>query len=92
MNKTVTDVRSLEERHLISIMLYLNMNPRCKKIEIYNNVSANPRIPDKLNKLEEMGLITQTEDRESRSVIVTLTDKGTMVSQRLAELDRLIRM
>ena len=91
MKPLIDDIRSLEEKHLIAIMLYLNINPRCKKIEIYENVSSNPRIPDKLNRLESMGLITQQDDSESRSIIIALTDKGADVAEKLAELDRIIR-
>ena len=89
--KPANDIRALEGKHMISILLYLNINDRCKKIEIYDNVSNNPRLPDKLDELEAMELITQFKDSDSRSMIIALTPKGKMVAQRLSELERLIR-
>ncbi len=91
MTKGVPDARVLEGKHMISILLYLNINDKCKKIEIYENVSNNPRIPDKLDILESAGLLKQSKDTDSRSMIISLTEKGKMVSQRLSELDRLMK-
>ena len=89
--KEVYGASSLEEKHMISILLYLNLNRRCQKIEIYHNVSTNPRIPDKLNDLEEMGLITQEPTEGSRATTVSLTPKGIEVANLLQNIDRLIK-
>ena len=91
MKPTLIDISSLEEKHLISILLYLNMNPRCKKMDIYEEISSNPRIPDKLNKLEDMGLIIQTDDEETRSKVIILTKKGAIVAKKLAEMDQMLK-
>ena len=84
-------VVGLEEKHLISIMLFLSMNRECRKIEIYENVSSNPRIPQKLDRLEAMGLLTQTYDPNIRSTVIALTPKGRQVSAALVELDKLVK-
>jgi DNA-binding MarR family transcriptional regulator len=84
-------VLSLEEKHLIGIMLFLAMNGSCRKIDVYLNVSSNPRIPDKLDRLESMGLINQITDPNVRSIIIALTPKGKKVAERLVELDRMIK-
>ena len=82
---------TFEEKHLISIMLFLCINGSCRKIDIYDNVTSNPRVPDKLNRLEAMGLITQDKSAGSKSVTVSLTDKGRQIADRLVELDRLVK-
>jgi len=87
----INSVVELEEKHLIAIMLFLSINRSCRKIDIYDNVSSNPRIPDKLNKLEKMGLITQTVQSGARSVIISLTERGGVVADRLVELDKLVK-
>jgi len=84
-------VLGFEEKHTIAIMTFLSINGECQKIEIYRNVSSNPRIPDKLDRLEAMGLLTQTSTKGSRSMIIALTPKGRQVADRLLELDRIIK-
>ncbi len=84
-------VSSLEEKHMISLLMYLVANGPSRKIDIYNCVSSNPRMPDKLNHLEEMGLLHQEMDMMSRSTIVTLTERGYDVAGLLMEIDERIR-
>ncbi len=84
-------VLSLEEKHLISIMMFLSINGQCRKIDVYENVSTNPRIPEKLDRLEAMGLITQSRGSNQKSVIIALTEKGKVAAERIMELDRIIK-
>lgn len=84
-------VLSLEEKHMIAILLFLSINGQCRKIEVYQNVSSNPRIPEKLDRLEAMGLITQTIAKGSRSVTVALTAKGKEVASLLQGIDRIVK-
>ena len=86
-----TTVVGFEEKHTISIMLFLSINGECKKIDVYRNVSSNPRIPDKLDRLEAMGLLTQSVTKGSRAVTVKLTPKGRIVADKLIELDKIMR-
>ena len=37
-----------EEKHVISILMYVAGNPGCKKTDIYDAVSRNPRMPEKI--------------------------------------------
>lgn len=85
-------VVSLEEKHLISILMYMSINEECKKMDIYNQITSNPRIPEKLDRLEGMGLIKQTHDPNQRSVIISLTPIGKQVTEILKEVDRLIKL
>ncbi|MBE6528639.1 MAG: hypothetical protein E7Z64_05715 [Thermoplasmata archaeon] len=84
-------ILTFEEKHLISIMMFLSLNGECRKIDVYHNVSSNPRIPDKLDRLESMGLITQIRDPNTRSIMIRLTESGKHVASTLAELDRFLR-
>ena len=49
-------VTAFEEKHMISMLMFLGANGPSRKIDIYEGVSSNPRMPDKLNHLEEIGL------------------------------------
>lgn len=84
-------VKNLEEKHMISILIFLLDNGAKRKIDIYDGVSSNPRMPDKLNLLEDMGLITQRMDMITRSTIVELTPQGEQVASQLQSIDKTIR-
>lgn len=89
MNSKSTDgVSVFEEKHMISILKYLGSNGPSRKIDIYDNVSSNPRMPDKLNHLEEIGLINQNMDMTSRSTIVSLTLAGEQVASLFVAIDK----
>lgn len=80
----------LEQKHMIAALLYLAENDGCTKTELYGAVSSNPRMPEKLDALEEAGLITQDRSEGSRAVRLSLTDLGHSVATRLAEIEELM--
>ncbi len=83
-------VIALEEKHMISVMMFLGTNGPSRKIDIYESVSSNPRMPDKLNHLEAMGLISQEMDMTTRSTIVSLTPAGEQVASLIVAIDKCI--
>ena len=89
--KDTASVTALEEKHMIAILVYLSTNGPSRKIDIYDGVSYNPRMPDKLNLLEDMGLINQEMDVVTRSTIVTLTQQGDQVASLLIAIDKCIK-
>lgn len=91
VRKEVTDgVIAFEEKHMIATIMYLGANGPSRKIDIYEGVSSNPRMPDKLNHLEEIGLVTQEMDMVTRSTIVTLTPAGEQVASLFVAIDKCI--
>ena len=90
-DEKVRGAEGFEEKHLLSIMMFLSMNGECRKIEIYENVSSNPRIPQKLDRLESMGLLTQKYDSNLRSTVIKLTSKGMEAAKIINELDRRLK-
>ena len=82
------EVTVFEEKHMISILTFLGSNGPSRKIDIYEGVSSNPRMPDKLNHLEEIGLITQKTDVSSRSTIVSLTPAGEQIASLFVAIDK----
>ncbi len=81
----------LEEKHLISILLYLRKEGLTRKIDLYNNVSFNPRMPEKISRLESAGLLEQKTDGYSKSTLLKLTKKGETIASLLEEIDRNMR-
>ncbi len=83
--------RILEEKHMISTLLYLYEHGPSRKMDIYENVSKNPRMPDKLEKLEEYGLVNIIPDTEGRAtVVISLSDKGEKTAEMLVQLHEII--
>ncbi len=78
-------IADLEEKHILSTLLYLRDNDGCKKIELYRDVSPNPRMPNKLNVLEKMGLITI--DQENKRSNIFLTEKGKKVAESVKSIE-----
>ena len=87
----VNGVVAFEEKHMIAMLMYLGANGPSRKIDIYEGVSSNPRMPDKLNHLEEIGLVTQEMDVVTRSTIVTLTPAGEQVASLFVAINNCIK-
>lgn len=81
-------VAVLEKAHMISIMIYLLENEGCRKMELYQEVSNNPRMPDKLRELQEHGLIEQVQ--EGKSTKINLTECGRNVASTLSMLNDIV--
>ena len=81
-------IRLLEEKHVMHILDFIGSNPDCMKTEIYKAVSHNPRIPDKLKKLVEAGLVTATINENCTRY--TLSDDGARIRELVAEISTLL--
>ena len=79
----------LEGRHMISVMVYLLDHDGCRKTDLYDVVSYNIRMPDKLDRLETSGLITQERTR-GRAVLLRLTDTGRKVGEELLRIEGML--
>ncbi|MBR7153442.1 MAG: hypothetical protein IKD00_06870 [Candidatus Methanomethylophilaceae archaeon] len=84
------DIRLLEERHVISTVLYIRDHPGCKKSELYPAVSKNPRMPQKLELLVSMGLVTMESREDSSATFLDLTDKGRRVAEHLSKVANIL--
>lgn len=82
-----SSIRVLEEKHMLSALIYLAGNDGCTKTELYRAVSTNPRMPEKLSSLERAGLLTMDTDAGSNTTRIHLTETGRRVSECLIEAD-----
>lgn len=80
----------LESTRMVSMLLYLYENGESRRMEIYNAVGRNNRLPDKLDVLRDMGLVYYGVDNPNRSTI-GLTDLGVHVASKLRDIDAAIR-
>ena len=78
-----------QERHVISIIMFLSDAGPCRKGDIYEAVSRGTRMPDKLECLQDMGLI-DVETLHGSTVLIDLTEKGRKVSDLVKQIQALI--
>ena len=83
-------ISTLEEKHLISMLMYLREKGPSRKTDIYDAVSTNPRMTLKVERLEAMGLISTEYNNALRSTVVTLTEEGRQVADHLAAVDSIL--
>ena len=79
-----------EEKHMLSTLLYLREHPGCNKSDLYTAVSRNPRMPEKLETLESLGLVRLYSRQGSASTFMELTDKGYRFADAIASADGLL--
>lgn len=80
----------LEERHMVSILLFLRDNEGCTKSDLYGAVSYNVRMPDKLDRLEAAGLIVQDRIQGAKAVSPHLTSRGDDVVRELRRIETVL--
>lgn len=83
MTSERTAIEVLEEKHALKILVFLLENGPCTKMDLYRAVSGNPRMPEKLSKLEGIGLVRM--DRDEHSTLISLTEKGAAVGMKIEE-------
>lgn len=78
----------IEDKHNNMIIMLLYLCGRKSKMEIYNQVSSNPRMSYKLQLLEEAGIITVTKEKAQRErSMIDLTPLGETYGRGLCALE-----
>ena len=83
-------VAILEEKHMVSILLYLMDNGGCTKSQLYGSISRGTRMPEKLDILEVAGLIIQDSSIQYRTVRLWLTELGKDVCRELSAIEGML--
>ena len=81
-------INELESKHMICILMFLRRNGPSSKTVVYEGVSKNPRMPEKLKGLVRLGLVT-VDDSISPSR-VELTQVGEEVADHLIAVRELL--
>ena len=84
----MNELRMLEERHMISILLYIAKNEGCMKTDIYREVSHAQGMPGKLDTLAEGGLIRAEGGADRMMRRFYLTDSGRRTVDALIEVGK----
>ena len=80
----------LDPKHMMGIILFLHENGPSRKVDIYENVSRNANMPDKLEVLMDSGIIEATTS--INGVTLTLTDSGTAVANMLLSIESVLKV
>jgi len=80
-------IRSLEGKHVLSTIMFLGEHGMAAKTTIYENVSKNPRMPDKLSDLEKAGVVVVHHGYPTN---VELTTKGKEIYELLSKTEGLL--
>jgi len=84
-------IKGLEDKHKISLLLFLLENGPTMKSVIYENISTNPRMADKIDELAKMGLVTiDWRKFQNNAMIICLTPVGTMIAEKLRDIELLM--
>lgn len=77
----------LNEKHALNILLYVYRHDGCMKTELYAGVNSKCRLPEKIQGLDDAGLLKQDVARSTRLYI---TDPGKRVASKLAEIEEIL--
>ena len=76
----------LNDNYMLATLLYLKNNRPAIKTELYNNVSRSYSMNKKLDRLQEIGLLTTYSSKDGCEIFVVLTDKGEKVARYIEDL------
>ncbi len=77
----------LNERYAADILLYVHRHEGCMKTELYSGIDSRTRLPEKIQKLDDAGLLRQDV---ARSTYLYTTDSGKLVASKLEEIEKIL--
>ncbi len=80
-------LKAMDEKHMMSIILFIHRNKGLNKGMIYQNIGMSPRMNVKLDILRDLGLI-DIEGVVSKHV--TLTEKGEKVAELISGIEDIL--
>ena len=80
----------LDSRHVMSLILYINEYGPSRRIDIYDNVSRNSNMPDKIGIMKEWGLIEEVPTVDG--MLLGLTDSGMAVANMLLSIESVLKV
>ncbi len=77
----------LNERYSADILLYVYRHEGCMKTELYSGIDSRTRLPEKIQGLDDAGLLRQDIARSTR---LYTTDSGKRVASKLEEIEKIL--
>ena len=82
----------LESANMVDMLFYIRDHPRCRKSDIYRNITRNAHTSEKMGILRDLGLLEIIEAGRSNVMFLTLTPKGEEVVDLLSKVERLLEI
>ena len=83
--------RIFSSANSVEILFFIASNPMCKKSDIYQYVTRNAHTNEKIGRLVEEGLIQVHPTNHRNKTLLSLTDKGVLVSNILMQAEGILR-
>lgn len=80
----------LEEKHMLSILLYLDRMSPVMKSDIYNDISRASTMSAKLDDLRDLGLVEFFSTVRASTNVIVITDKGREVAAIIKDIVNII--
>ena len=81
--REATILDTLSSKHVLTILMYVGKMSPVVKSDIYNDVSRCSNMGEKIESLNELGLIKIYRPARTKTNVVVITDKGREVVARL---------
>ena len=81
-------LKVFDEPHAADMILFIHSNPGCYKTDVYKSVARGTRMGDKLDILQDNGILRI--ENGSRSSSLTLTAKGESVALHLLSISEIL--
>ena len=76
----------IDNRHMMSVLLYLLENGQCNRTSIYNSISRNSNMPQRLDRMVDLGLLTSSAS--IHGIFMDLTERGRYIAEHLVLIER----
>ena len=76
----------LDPKHLMAVLLFLLENGPSNRTDIYNNISRNSNMPQRLDLMVDMGLLTS--NASIHGIYMGLTSPGRYIAEHLTLIEK----
>ena len=81
-------IESLDSKHMMSLILYIHESGPCRRTEIYQYISRNGNMPQKIDAMIERNILTEKPNYNGS--ILELTESGHMIAEHLRGIEDLM--
>ena len=81
-------IESLDSKHMMSVILYIHEGGPCRRTDIYQNISRNSNMPQKINSMIERNIMVERSTQNG--LMLELTASGHIIAEYLRGIESLI--
>ena len=81
-------IDSLDSKHMMSVILLIHEDGPCRRVDIYEKVSRNGNMPQKIDVMIERNILIEKPNYNGS--ILELTESGHMIAEHLRGIEDLM--